>query len=250
MSDIYGVTGFGSESARCGRAAWGRRFTAAAVLLALGTAPLFAAPPNSTLEALDSALTLLESSDVPVSYVMTTRFTMGKPSGETIRTIESADRVTLMPGEPPVRETLYRKDSDEDVDAATGASQSGNSDASSWSLVPPAGEHLELYEFGETETEGFVRSASFEPVESARRRDGMVKGTLYWDSRTLRPLMIEMAPVRNPRFTSDLEFSFEFAEQDGFSYPVKVRFSGEGGFLFIKRRINSISTVTEFSREE
>jgi hypothetical protein len=246
MLYVYGISVSDRKNTRCGRAVRGLRSVAAAVLIVLGTASLPASPPETTLEALDRALALLESSDVPVSYVMVTKITIGTPSGETIRTIESADRVTLRPGEHPVRENLYLNDSGEDTDAATGASQTGNSD-SSWSFVLPTGGNRALFEFGKTEDKGVtVRSASFEPVRSARRKGGVVKGTLYWDARTLRPLRLEMIPIKNPPFTTKLESSFEFAEQDGFSYPVKARFSGEGGFLFIRRTVTSVSTVTEF----
>ncbi len=211
----------------------------------------FASPFDNMLTKLEKALALLNSADAPTSYVILTTFKISDGGKKTLQTTEVRERVTLAPSQPVRRETLSRKTTGETTDANSGASKKSENGgaASSWTVVFPVGKDRPAFRFGPERKEGSLTASDFAPAASTGAAEGLTRGTVLWDPATELPSRLDAVPVRNPPFTSDLSFSFEFASAGGYSYPVSVSFSAEGGFLFFRRRIQSVSMITEFSRK-
>jgi hypothetical protein len=219
------------------------------ILLGTGSAA-FAAPFDNMLARLEKALALLETADAPTSYVILTTLEIADGGKKTLQTTELRERVTLAPGQPIRRETLSRKTVGEMPDATSGASKkSENGGSASWTVVFPVGKDRPSFRFSPERKEGSLMAADFSPVASAGTAEGLTRGTLFWDPATEIPSRLEAVPVRNPPFTSELSFSFTFASAGGISYPASASFSAEGGVLFFRRRIQSVSRITEFSRK-
>ena len=90
----------------------------------------------------------------------------------------------------------------------------------------------------------------FAPAPSAASDEGLTRGTLTFDPALEMPSRMEAVPVHNPPFTSRLSLSFTFDSVDGFAYPATASFSAEGGFLFFRRGIQSVSTISELRRSQ
>jgi hypothetical protein len=213
-------------------------------------AQAFTAGFDTMLERLEKALALLTTADVPTSYEVFTVFEISDGKKKLLQTVELRERVTLEPGKPARRETLSRKSvGDASPDANSGASRrSGEGGGSSWNAAFPVGKDRARFSFGPEQRQGPLISVDFAPAPGASP-DGLTRGTLAWDPASLQPARLQAVPVKNPPFTSRLEFSFEFAAVDGVSYPKTVSFSGEGGVLFFRRQIYSVSTISGFSRK-
>ena len=215
------------------------------------TSAAFASPFDTMLAKLEKVLALLNAADAPTAYVIFTTLEISDGGKKTLQTTEVRERVTLTPGQAVRRETLSRKTVGETTDANSGASRkSGDGgSASSWSVVFPVGKDRPLFRFGPERKEGSLIAVDFAPAASAAAADGLTRGTLIWDPVTELPSRLDAVPVRNPPFTSGLSFSFTFTSEGGYCYPASVSFSAEGGFLFFRRRIQSMSKITEFSRK-
>ena len=208
-----------------------------------------AEPFDTMLARLEKSLALLTTADAPTTYVVFTTFEISDGKKKLLQTIELRERVTLAPGQPVRRETLSRKTTGDAADANSGASKrSSDGGSASWSIVFPVGKDRPRFSFGPERKEGSLIAVDFAPAASAAEA-GLTRGTLVWDPATELPSRLDAVPVRNPPFTSRLEFSFAFASADGYSYPASVSFSAEGGVLFFRRNIQSQSTLTEFSRK-
>jgi hypothetical protein len=230
--------------------------TAACLCLLLAAAGGVAAQASTAsfdtmLDRLEKALALLTTADVPTSYEVFTVFEISDGKKKLLQTIELRERVTLEPGKPARRETLSRKTvGDASPDANSGASRrSGEGGGgSSWNAVFPVAKDRARFSFGPEQKRGALIAVGFAPASGAST-DGLTRGTLVWDPAAAEPSRLQAVPVKNPPFMSRLEFSFDFAAVDGVSYPKTVSFSGEGGVLFFRRQINSVSTLSEFSRK-
>ena len=209
----------------------------------------FASPLDNVLAKLEKALALLNKADAPTSYVIFTTLEISDGGKKTLLSTEVRERVTLAPGQPTHRETLSRKTVGEVADASSGASRNSGDEGSgsSWNVVFPVGKDRSSFRFGPERKEGSLIALDFTPAASSGATEGLTKGTLFWDPATELPSRLDAVPVRNPPFTSGLTFSFTFASAGGTSYPATVSFSAEGGFLFFRRRIQSVSRITEFS---
>jgi len=212
-------------------------------------AAVSALPFDTMLARLEKALALLTTADAPTTYVISTTLEIADGGKKILQTTEIRERVTLMPDRPARRETLSRKTVGEATDANSGASRRLGAGGSSWNVVFPVGKDRPLFTFGAERKEGSLIAVDFAPARSASAADGLTKGTLAWDPVTELPSRLDAVPVRNPPFVSRLTFAFTFESAGGYSYPASVFFSGEGGFLFFKRRIQSTSKITEFSRK-
>lgn len=222
-----------------------------ALSVLLGSAPAAsAAPLDNVLARLEKALALLDMADAPTSYVTFTTLEIADGGKRTLQTTELRERVTLAPGQPVRRETLSRKTVGEMTDATSGASKkTENGGAASWTVVFPVGKDRPSFRFAAERKEGPLMAADFSPVPSAGNTAGLTRGTLFWDPATEVPSRLEAVPVRNPPFTSELSFSFTFASAGGVTYPASASLSAEGGVLFFRRRIQSVSRITEFTRK-
>jgi hypothetical protein len=214
-------------------------------------AAVSALPFDTMLARLEKALALLTTADAPTTYVIFTTLEIADGGRKILQTTEIRERVTLMPDQPARRETLSRKTVGDATDANSGASRRSGErgSASSWNVVFPVGKDRPLFTFGAERKVGSLVAVDFAPARSASATDGLTRGTLTWDPVTELPSRLDAVPVRNPPFVSGLTFSFTFTSDGGYSYPASVSFSGEGGFLFFKRRIQSTSRITEFSRK-
>jgi hypothetical protein len=210
----------------------------------------FALPFDNMLARLEKALALLNGADAPTSYVIFTTLVISDGGKKTLQTTEVRERVTLAPGKPVRRETLSRKTVGEMPDANSGASKKSEDggSASSWTVVFPVGKDRPSFRFSPERKVGSLTASDFAPAASAGAVEGLTRGTLLWDPITELPSRLDAVPMRNPPFTSGLSFSFTFSSSSGYSYPISVSFSAEGGFLFFRRRIQSVSLITEFSR--
>lgn len=229
--------------------------TAACLCLLLAASPGAAAQASAAafdtmLDRLGKALALLTTADVPTSYEIFTVFEISDGKKKLLQTIEIREKVTLEPGKTARRETLSRRTvGDASPDANSGASRrSGEGGGSSWNVVFPVGKDRARFSFGPEQRQGSLVAVDFAPAPGAPT-DGLTRGTLTWDPAAAEPSRLQAVPVKNPPFTSRLEFSFDFTTVDGVSYPKTVSFSGEGGVLFFRRQINSVSTLGEFSRK-
>jgi hypothetical protein len=210
-----------------------------------------AQPFDTMLARLEGALGLLTAADVPTTYTMLTSFRISDGKGKLLQTVELLERVTLVPGSPVRRETISRKTSGSATDAQAGASRKADGGSSpAWKIVFPVGKDRPLFAFGPERREGLLASVDFAPAPSAGSQDGLTRGTLAWDPAAAMPARLEAVPVKNPPFTSRLELSFTFASADGSAYPATASFSAEGGFLFFRRQIDSVSTISEFRRSQ
>jgi hypothetical protein len=220
-------------------------------LFAAAALSLHAAPPDQVLERLSGALSLLEKADVPTSYLVDTRFTVADSGGKALQTSEILERVYLTPGEPARRERISSKTSGADPDATSSASRRAGSGepAPAWKLVFPVGEDRASFEFGPDRAEGNNLVCDFFPIEKGKAKDGLTRGTIAWDPRSNLPLSLSATPIRNPPFTYELSIAFSFSALASFAYPAAFSFSGEGGFLFIRRRFDARSTISEFTRK-
>jgi hypothetical protein len=220
------------------------------ILFAAAVLSLHAAPPVQVLERLSGALSLLEKADVPTSYLVATRFTLADSGGKALQTSEILERVYLRPGEPARREQISRKTEGTDPDATSSASRRAGSGepAPAWKLVFPVGEDRAAFEFGPDRAEGTILVCDFFPADKGRAKDGLTRGTIAWDPRSNLPVRLSATPIRNPPFTTEFRLAFDFSALTGFAYPAAVSFSGEGGFLFIRRRFDARSTISEFTR--
>jgi len=220
-------------------------------LFAAAAFSLHAAPPDLVLERLSGALSLLEKAEVPTSYLIATRFTLADSGGKALQTSEILERVYLEPGELARREQISRKTSGSDPDATSSASRRAGSGepAPAWKLVFPVGEDRAAFEFGPDRAEGSILVCDFFPAVKGKAKDTLTRGTIAWDPRSNLPVRLTATPIRNPPFTSELNIAFDFSALAGFAYPAAVSFSGEGGFLFIRRRFDARSTISEFTRK-
>jgi hypothetical protein len=211
----------------------------------------FPEPSGAVLSRLQGALGLLTEADVLTTYRIRTRFEISDGRGKVLQTIELVEKVTLEPGKPVRRETISRTSTGNATDAQSGASRrSGSQDQAGWKIVFPVGKDLPLFAFGPERRQGLLASADFAPAPSASTQDGLTRGTLSWDPAAGMPTRLVAVPVKNPPFTTRLDLSFTFASVDGFAYPATAAFSAEGGFLFFRRGIESVSTITELSRSQ
>ncbi len=220
------------------------------VFLVIGSS-VNAAPFDVMLDRLERALALLDKADAPTTYVMDTKFEISDGGKKTLQTAEVSERITLAPGQPVRRELLSRKTTGQATDANSGASQktTNGGSASPWPVIFPVGTHRSSFSFGPETKEGSLVAVDFAPAASAGSVDGLTRGKLLWDPVTQLPSRLTAVPVRNPRFTSALSVSFTFASADGYAYPSSVSFSADAGFLFLRRHIESIILITEFSRK-
>lgn len=219
--------------------------------LLVAASPAGAEPFDTMLVRLEGALGLLTAADVLTTYLMRTDFQIMDGRGKLLQTIELRERVTLEPGKPVRRETLSRKTTGSQADAESGASRrSGDGGSTAWKIVFPVGKDRPLFAFGPERQEGSLVSVDFAPAPTAGSQDGLTRGTLGWDPAAAMPARLEAVPVKNPPFTSRLELSFTFASEEGFAYPATAAFSAEGGFLFFRRQIESVSTISELRRSQ
>jgi hypothetical protein len=221
------------------------------LLVLCGTAPaVFPTPSDAVIARLEKALALLTTADAPTSYVISTTMEISDGRKKMLQTIELRERVTLAPGKPMRRETLSRRTTGGTTDSTSGASKKseGSGAGSSWNVVFPVGKDLPSFRFGTERKEGSMIACDFAPAASSGAAEGLTRGTLLWDPVMELPYRLEAVPIRNPPLTSALSFSFVFATEGGFSYPATVSFSAEGGILFLRRYINSVSRITEFVR--
>lgn len=210
-----------------------------------------AEPADAVLARLEGALGLLTAADVLTTYRIRTRFEISDGKGKVLQTIDLVEKVTLEPGKPVRRETISRTSTGNATDAQSGASRRpASQDQAAWKIVFPVGKDLPLFAFGPVRQQGGLSTADFAPAPSARPQDGLTRGTLSWDPTADMPTRLQAAPVKNPPFTTRLDLSFTFASADGFAYPSTAAFSAEGGFLFFRRGIESVSTITELTRSQ
>jgi hypothetical protein len=203
------------------------------------------------LSRLESALGLLTTADAPTTYIVSTVFEISDGRKKLLQTVELTERVSLAPGQPARRETLSRKTTGDATDANSGASQrSGGGGSDSWTIVFPVGKDRPRFSFGPERREGPLVVVDFAPAPSAASDKGLTRGTLTFDPALEMPSRMEAVPVHNPPFTSRLDVRFTFDSVDGFAYPATASFSAEGGFLFFRRGIESVSTISDLRRSQ
>ncbi len=242
-----------------------RSFHRRAVLLVLAlflplaalTAQAAGEPPDAVLARLGGALDLLETPRFAASFTMTTRLELLTTKGELDRWVEQQDKYRVAPGAAPERTQVWRrggKAGKDEADANSSSSASGasggNSGGDGWKFIHPTGENRKYFAFGPVTREGTLLSASYKPaamLQADAPKDRLTRGTLVWDGARMLPVKFTMAPLKMPPFTSELEFSYEFSESAGVTFPRAIRSAGEGGLLFVRRRFASTSTLSEFS---
>jgi len=231
------------------------RFHPLLPLLFLAVGTLGAAPAGIVLSRLGDALTLLEKPAYSARCIMTTILTISDTKGKPEQTIELVERLIMEPGRELSRETLsrsIRSSSGLETDAGSSASRQGEGGtASGWKLIFPSGSDQAYFSFGLERREGAYLSCDFSPANPlppGAPREGLTRGTITWDPVTGQPHRFSAIPVKNPQFTSEFSLEYVFAVSGGAAYPKSIHFKGEGGFLFIRRRFESISAITEFMR--
>lgn len=196
---------------------------------------------------MEEAFQLLDSADRYTAYTMTSTFSLSDGGGKLLKTTELVERVTIKPGQKPVRETISRSESGKDVDISSSASKSGNGgSANAYTLAMPTESDRDLFSFTPIKN-GAVSSADFSPSKAGAKQLGITRGSLSWDSVSGYPLRLEATPLKNPPFTNKLTVVFEFADYEGRPYPSRIEFNGEIGILFFTRKVTYSSTISALS---
>lgn len=206
-------------------------------------ATALATPPDDVLDALDTALKALSDPAVVSSYQLTTAGSFEKPNGKDRKTFRSITKIIPGPDGSVTTETIMEQH-DEDVVTVGHAGGEFNHDdddgggghgAVSFELIPPSGEDLDSYVYGETVAEGAQLRANFSPTEAATG-DGLAHGTVWWSASTGKPTKLQFIPVKNPQFLLSLSTMFEFGRTGDVAHMTRIVSSGLGGIPGFKRK--------------
>lgn len=251
-----------------GLAAW------IAVASVVGHAPA-AGPPPETAARLGDALRALDANFVG-AYTLTSRTVVEKPNGtdrkESLRVVSVTRRAggtvqkrivkALENGKDVTAEEQAEAAKEEQAEAAkntpaTSSKTPGNGTEGDGggkkkhelraALKLPTSGDAKLYRFGPpTDQDGFVLVA-FEPLPEHRKEDGMAQGRLAWRRDTLDPAWLEAELISTPTGVSEFFMRFEFLRQGDALYPAVTVIKGRGGILWIKRRFDNRTEITDFA---
>lgn len=240
------------------------------VLILVLAAPVFATtPPEKTRSLTKKALEYLNKGFVG-SYHQTVRIIIAKPSGADREEQLSIQEVTRKGDGTKEERVIYAEEDGKDVteaeraiaeknaldkkkkDSKTAGSETTGKEKQEKGVhigisddCLPLGESTEYFSFEDSPVRDGVAIVSFQPLPQYRKKKGITKGRLAWDSNTLEPLWLETEMVSTPFGISQLSMRFDFARSGENIFTKNISIKGLGGLFFMKRTFDLTLTVDD-----
>ena len=196
------------------------------LVLALGSA--WAQPPAATLEQLDAALSCLADPARVRSFLVSARVEHADTDGDDAHVEEVLTRVSFDALGARCATVLSRVHDGELVDPEP-APRPRDGDRGELELTVPAGEDLPRYRYGATRAQGELASASIGPAPGDEGSEDLSTGRLTWDPVSLRPLWLEIEPVKLPMMVRSISTRVVLGGSADLPHTARVLSWGVGG---------------------